>query len=253
MTLRVVKVGGSALADLAWLRSFAAEMADSPLGTVVVHGGGPEISALADRLGVGFGWNNGRRVTTDQALDVVAMVLNGRVNKRLVSALVTAGRDAVGLSGEDGGLLVADIAEGGALGRVGAVESVRTELLNMLLEREITPVISPVARAVDGGSLNVNADDAAAAIAHALGADELLFLTDVAGVMAGGSRVEELDAGAATDLVAAGVATGGMAVKVTAAVAALEAGVAGVRIGGLDMLGNAAAGTRIVQTAGASA
>lgn len=245
MKLRVVKVGGSASADPVWIRAFAEAAAQSLGRLVIVHGGGPEITELSGRLGVPVVWREGLRVTTPEALDVASMVLSGRVNKRIVSALIGAGVDAVGLSGEDGGLVRAAVAAEGELGRVGVVTEVRVGLINALLSNHLTPVISPVSRGPDGQPLNVNADEVAAAVARALGAEELVCLTDVAAVLDNGVPRSELTGAEAAYLVASGVATGGMAVKLRAACAALEAGVPGVRIGGLEVLAEPHAGTRV--------
>jgi len=245
MSVRVVKIGGAALADDAWLATFAAEAARSSARLLIVHGGGPDINDVAGALGLGFTWVGGRRVTSPELLDVVSMVLNGRVNKRIVRALRNAGVDAIGLSGEDGGLIEADIAEGGTIGRVGAVRSVRGDLLALVEERSLVPVIAPVSAGSDGGALNVNADEAAAAVAVAAGAAELLFITDVAGVLADGVVRSELSAAEASSLIENGVATGGMALKLRTALAALETGVKGVRIGNSAALTDETAGTRI--------
>jgi acetylglutamate kinase len=247
MSVRVVKIGGAALADDAWLAAFAREASRSSARLLIVHGGGPDINDVAGVLGLGFAWVDGRRVTSPELLDVVSMVLNGRVNKRIVRALRSAGVDAIGLSGEDGGLIEADIAGGGTIGRVGAVRAVRGELLGWAEERGLVPVIAPVSAGLDGGALNVNADEAAAAVAVAAGADELLFITDVAGVLDAGVVRTELSVVEAASLIETGVATGGMALKLRAATRALETGVAGVRIGSAAALADEAAGTRIRQ------
>ncbi len=244
MTPFVVKIGGSVLGDAEWLARFAAHAGEAARPLVVVHGGGPEISGLAERLAIPVSWVDGRRVTTPEMLDVAAMVLNGRVNKRVVAALLGAGVDAVGLSGEDGGLLAASARDGGVLGRVGELRGVRAQLLELLLAHGHTPVVSPISRGEDG-SLNVNADEVAAGVGVAVGAAELLFLTDVAGVHDGRDWRACLSSSEAAELLAAGVATGGMAVKVRSALAALEAGVPLVRIGGLEMLTDLTAGTAL--------
>jgi acetylglutamate kinase len=150
------------------------------------------------------------------------MALSGLANKRLVAALVAVGADALGLSGEDAALLSAVVAEDGALGAVGTVRAVRVTVLRHLLTAGYLPVVSPLA-----SGLNVNGDDAASAIAVALGADELLFVSDVPGVLPGG-------------------VTGGMHAKMAAALSAAEAGVGRVRIGDLAMLANDDAGTAVV-------
>lgn len=247
MNVRVVKIGGAALADPAWLASFGAGAAAASTPLVVVHGGGPEISALSERLGVSVAWSNGRRVTPPDALDVASMVLNGRVNKRIVAALLGAGADALGLSGEDGGLIAADMAEGGALGLVGRVAAVRSELLEWLLARGLIPVIAPISRGPSGEALNVNADEVAAAVAIALGASELVFVTDVAGVRdASGAITGSLSVDRAETLLECGVAAGGMAVKLRAALDALRRGVAQVRIGNVGVLQQPGAGTVVL-------
>jgi acetylglutamate kinase len=243
--VKVVKIGGAALADPHWLGRLAGVVAQSPDPLVFVHGGGPEISALSERLAVPVQWVNGRRATPPEALDVAAMVLSGRINKRIVSALVAAGVDALGISGEDASLLLASPREGGALGRVGTVEIVRIELLASLLRIGLTPVVSPISRGTDGGALNVNADEVATAVAAQMRATELLFLTDVPGVHDGSSTIASLNVPDAIGLMESGIARGGMAVKVEAAIAALRAGVSCVRIGGLEMLIDNSAGTAV--------
>lgn len=244
--VRVVKIGGAALADGDWLHAFGRGLRNGGGGWVVVHGGGPDISALSERLGVGVSWSNGRRVTTPEGLDVASMVLSGRLNKRIVAALLDEGVDALGVSGEDGGLVTASVASGGALGRVGQVAAVRGELLRWLIARGVVPVVSPISRDVAGGSLNVNADEVAGAVAAAVGAPELLFVTDVAAVHDGnGVARTELSVSETRELVATGAATGGMAVKLDSALKALDAGVAAVRIGRFEVLNDESAGTRI--------
>jgi acetylglutamate kinase len=242
---RVIKIGGSALSDAAWLAAFGREVARSASPQIVVHGGGPEITALSERLGVPVAWSGGRRVTSAEALDVASMVLNGRSNKRIVAALVSAGADAVGLSGEDGGLVTARLAQGGALGHVGEVVGVRADLLGILLAQGLVPVLSPVSRGPAGAALNVNADEVAAAVAIAVRASELLFVTDVEGVRAGGSVRAELDAAEALDLIARDEAKDGMAVKLRAALDALDRGVAAVRIGKPEAVSRPELGTRM--------
>jgi acetylglutamate kinase len=249
VNVRVVKVGGAALADASWLNAFAGALAASATPTVVVHGGGPDITSLSARLGVDVRWHEGRRITDEAALDVAGMVLNGRVNKQIVAALVNAGVDAMGVCGIDGWILRAEIVQGGALGRVGRVTAVRTPLLHALLAAGHTVVLSPISLGEDGGALNVNADDAAAAVACALHAAELVFLTDVPGVRDAGGMRAILDAGEAAALVQCGVASGGMGVKLSAGVQALDAGIPAVRIGDTTVLFDSAAGTVLTPVA----
>jgi acetylglutamate kinase len=245
MKPRVVKIGGAALSDEAWLSGFARHAAQSCAPLVVVHGGGPDINVVAGSLGLEFTWVDGRRVTSPELLDVVSMVLNGRVNKRIVRTLVGAGVDALGLSGEDGALVTAELAAGGTLGRVGVVSAVRAELLEWMLDRGVTPVLAPVSLGSDGRALNVNADEVAAAVAVAADAEELLFITDVEGVLEDGVVRPVLSVGDAQSLIAANVATGGMALKLRAAIRALETGVGSVRIGRSDAVVDESAGTRV--------
>ena len=185
-SVRVVKLGGNELDRPGWLDACAAALADSPsVPTVVVHGGGQAVSALSRRLELPVVKRDGRRISTRGVAEVVEMVLGGPVNRQVVAALRAAGLDALGLSGIDGGLLTAEPLPGD-LGHVGRITGVRVELLERLLDAGFTPVVAPMApNGEDSGGgvpLNVNADDAAAAIAGAVGASELLHISDVAGV-----------------------------------------------------------------------
>jgi acetylglutamate kinase len=187
---------------------------------------------------------DGLRVTSPEVAKVVEMALAGPVSRAVVGALRQAGVDAVGVSGIDGGLLVAERFDQ-SLGQVGRIAGVRPALLTALLAAGFTPVVAPMAPTADGTLLNVNADDAATAIAAALEAVELLFLSDVPGVVLDGVAATELPAAEIESLIAQGTVTGGMAAKLRAAVAALSAGVSRVRVGGLDML-TTPAGTRLI-------
>ena len=242
---RVIKVGGNRADDAGWIREVSAGIAASRVPTVLVHGGGKDVTELQRALGLEPEWREGLRVTTPRVMEVVRMVLTGSVNKRWVAALLDAGADAVGISGEDGGLLRGVPLLDGALGRAGEVTEVRTALLDAWLAQGLSPVISPVTRAADGGGLNVNADDAAASIAAAMGAAELLFVSDVPGVKAGGAWVDALDGHATGALLQSGEAAGGMRPKLRAAMRARAAGVGQVRIGDVGMLTDDGAGTRI--------
>ena len=240
----VIKVGGNEVDEPCWVVRFARAVAARGGHLVVVHGGGKEVTAQQRLMGAEPEWRDGLRVTTPEGMRAVSMVLSGLVNKRLVSALVSAGVEAVGISGEDGGLLRAQVARGGRMGRIGEIERVRVELLRAWLGQGLVPVISPVSRGPDGSPLNVNADDAAAAVARALGAAELLFVSNVPGVLDGSTTLEAVDADEVEALVESGTAAGGMAPKLRAAARAAE-GVGRVRIGGLEMLDNPVAGTRV--------
>jgi acetylglutamate kinase len=248
----LVKLGGRVQQDAALPAAIARLCAERPGGVCVVHGGGDEVSALQRAMGLEPRFVGGRRVTGPQDLELVRMALSGTSNKRVVGALLTAGVAAVGVSGEDAALLVAEVADP-ALGRVGRVTRVDARLLETLLGAGFVPVVSPLARDAAGdGALNVNGDDAAAAVAAAIGADEVLFLADVPGVLDAGAVVPTLDAAAARALVDSGVAAGGMAAKLDAALAALDAGVPRARIGGLDALRDAASGTLVSRASAAA-
>jgi len=213
---------------------------------VVVHGGGDEVSTLQRRLGMTPTFHGGRRVTTAADLDIVRMVLSGSANKRLIAMFVGEGIRAVGLSGEDDGLLCARVTSRETLGEVGTPSRVDARLLDLLVSAGYVPVISPLARDEDTGStLNVNGDDAAAAIASAMGADELVLIADVPGVIADGAIISELDLDQAAALVANGTAREGMAAKLQAARRAVELGVPRVRIGNIAAIQLANAGTVI--------
>jgi len=245
--VRVVKLGGNELDRPGWLDACVAGF-ERGAPVVVVHGGGKAVDALSRRLGLPVEKREGLRVTTAEVAEAVEMVLSGLINRRLVCALRAGGVDALGLSGADGGLLSARLAPGG-LGYVGEVAAVRAALLESLLLAGFTPVVAPVAPPPDdpaGVPLNINADHAAAAIAGALKAAELLLVSDVPGVSVAGIVRPALDAGDCESLIARGVAVNGMVTKLRAAVAALAAGARAVRIGDSRMLRDPAAGTRLV-------
>ena len=250
LSTRVVKLGGNELDRPDWLAACARALVRlDPV--VVVHGGGRAVSALSRRLGLPVEKRDGRRVTTPEVAEVVELVMAGPVNRQVVTALRAAGLDAVGLSGVDGGLLAAQPAPGG-LGHVGEIAGVRVALLESFLLAGLTPVIAPMAPDVSGAAgppLNVNADDAAAAIAAALGAAELLLVSDVPGVEVDGAVRPALEAGDVETLIELGVAADGMAAKLRAATAALRGGARAVRIGDLRLLDDARAGTRILAAA----
>jgi acetylglutamate kinase len=187
----------------------------------------------------------GRRITRQSDIMLLRMALSGAANKALVSLLLDHGVPAVGLSGEDGGMLVADRTPDERLGLVGDRVRVQPRLLDAVLEAGLLPVLSPLARGHDGGALNVNADDAAAAIAAALAAEALLLISDVSGILVNGEPRPTLALDEARALIGTGIARDGMAAKLEAAAIALERGVGLVRIGDLALLEHPAAGTRL--------
>ncbi len=245
-SIRVLKVGGRAQEDPSLIGVIAAAWHAAPGALCVVHGGAVEIDKLQRALGSTPRFVGGRRVTSADDIETVRMALSGAANKRLVSALCALGVPAVGISGEDAAMLRAAPFDD-AMGRAGRPESVRTGLVRLLLDGGFLPVIAPLAAGAEGeaGAFNVNGDDAAAAIAAALGAAELLFVTDVAGVRREGETLDSLDAAGANAMLSSGAAEGGMAVKVASALGALAGGTARVRIGGTAAIMDASAGTTL--------
>lgn len=244
---RVVKVGGRAQTDPT-LPGAIASAVSAGTALCIVHGGGDDVTALQRRLGLEPRFIGGRRVTSADDLEVVRMVLSGATNKRLVAQMQSAGVRAIGISGEDAGLMLARITDP-AMGRVGGRVNVNPAVLDLLMGGGFVPVISPLARDADdqnGAGLNVNGDDAAAALAVAVAADDLVLVADVPGVLEGGALIPTLDLEAAAALVRTGVANGGMAAKLDAGSQALRGGVRSVRIVGVAGIGDAAAGTRLL-------
>jgi acetylglutamate kinase len=250
--MKVIKIGGRAQAD----PSLALRIREAWIATrgqmCLVHGGGDEVSALQRAMGRQTVFVGGRRVTSRGDIELLRMVLSGVVNKRLVNAFVGAGVPAVGISGEDARLIEAEQIDAERLGLAGKVTAINADLLLQLTGNGYLPVISPVAYwSAEGGALNVNGDDAAAAIAIALGAEELLLAADVDGVHGeDGGTIPSLNIESAMELVAKGIAEGGMAAKLESATSALEAGVSRVKVCSLAGITDADSGTFIIQPEG---
>jgi acetylglutamate kinase len=233
----VIKYGGAAMVDPALKRSFAEEMVllqSAGLRPVIVHGGGPEITRTLESLGRKSEFADGQRITGAEEIRVVEMVLTGRINTEIVGLINSLGGNAIGLSGKDGRLLLAHKLEPAPgkpdLGFVGEIEGVNADLLGMLLERGYLPVISPVGFGADGASYNINADLAAGEIAAACGAERLIFLTDVAGILDDeGNLISEIK-GAELEARLGKSIRGGMLVKAQAVLDALADGVRAVHI-----------------------
>jgi acetylglutamate kinase len=244
---QVVKIGGRAQSDPALPAVLAAAARVTGGQLIVVHGGGDEVTAMQRLLGNEPQFIGGRRVTTPADLDVVRMILSGTINKRMVRQLLDAGVASVGVSGEDGGILLALPLNGGALGAVGEPHAAGADALEALLSAGFVPVVSPLGRhAVTGEGLNVNGDDAAAAIAAAVAADELVLVADVPGVLdEAGAVLGLIPADAIDRIIASGTARGGMSAKLQAARRALAGGVASVRIGDTFSIADPRLGTRI--------
>jgi len=236
--MRVLKIGGNQLDDPAFIAGAAQIVAKMPELPVIVHGGGKGIKALQERLGIVPQYVDGLRVTDAATLEIVMMVLCGQANLNIVSALVQAGIEAQGLNGADRGLLRArpGLRPNGSLRRVGEVSAVRSDIIREMLAAKVVPVIAPVLLGDDGGFFNANADKAAGAIAAALGAKQVIFLTDVAGVQYDGARLDHVTQAQIQGLIRDNIITGGMVVKVNAALDALSAGVKEAMITNLDGL-----------------
>jgi len=242
----VIKYGGHAMVDEELKLAFAKDivlMKYVGIKPVIVHGGGPQISQMMERLGLKPVFIEGQRVTDEETMNVVEMVLVGTVNKQIVSLINQAGGRAVGLSGRDGDLIQVEKMtiykytgedrppEIIDIGRVGKVKKVNPEVLFTLLERDFIPVIAPVGVGEDGQAYNVNADLVAGALAGALQAEKLIYLTDVEGVKdAEGKLISTLKVSEVEELISSGVARGGMIPKLKSARKAISQGVKKVHI-----------------------
>jgi acetylglutamate kinase len=238
----VVKYGGHAMGDEAAARDFARDMVlleQSGLKPVVVHGGGPQIGAMLQKLGIESRFSGGLRVTDKATVSIVEMVLAGSINKQIVGSINAEGGRAIGLCGKDGNMVTArkvsratspgeDIVD---LGFVGEPDKIDMKVLEQILGRDLIPVLAPVAQGADGETYNVNADTCAGAIAGALKAKRLLFLTDVPGVLDKEKNlIKQLSVEDIRRLIADGTISGGMIPKVETCIYALERGVEGVVI-----------------------
>ena len=229
----VIKLGGHAMGSDAAMESFARDivlMQQVGVNPVVVHGGGPMINAMLERLDIRSDFVDGKRVTDKDTVEVVEMVLSGLVNKRIVQAINAQGGKAVGLSGKDANLMICDQTDA-ALGFVGTPAQMDPTLLHNLFANDMIPVIAPLGAGREGQTFNVNGDTAAGAIAAALKADRLLLLTDVSGVKnADGNVLTELKAEQIRELTRDGTIAGGMIPKTETALSAIEGGVRAVVI-----------------------
>ena len=232
----IVKYGGNAMTDSVLARQFADDvvlMRSVGMRPVVVHGGGPQISALMERLGMVPEFRDGLRVTDAESLDVARMVLVGKINREIVSSVNVHGPLAVGVSGEDAGLILAS-ARNPELGFVGDVAAVNPGILQRLLAEELIPVVSTIGADLAGQAYNINADTVAGALAEALGAEKVVYLTDVEGLLSDihdpSSLISHIDAEQLQKLLDSGVLTGGMIPKIAACVHAVENGVGSAHI-----------------------
>ena len=242
----VVKFGGHAMVDATLAQQFARDMVMLKvcgLNPVVVHGGGPQINRMLDKMQVKPEFRDGLRVTDPQTMEIVEMVLSGSINKAIVSSIQQAGGRAVGISGKDGNLLIAkryvkekkDPVTGAIttidFGQVGEPGEVNTEIIYTIMKSDAIPVIAPVGIGLDGLSYNVNADTAAGAIATAMKAKRLLMLTDIAGVLDKDKKlIHEMKVSEVQGLIEDGTITAGMIPKIESAAAVVNSGVDGVII-----------------------
>ena len=229
----VIKLGGHAMVSDEALETFARDvvlMRQVGINPVIVHGGGPMIDSMLDKLNIESEFIDGKRVTDSETISVVEMVLSGNVNKKIVQAINKQDGRAVGLSGKDAKLIncVQDKPE---LGLVGTPKDVNPEVIFNLFENDMIPVIAPLGSGIDGETLNINGDTVSGAIAAALKADRLLLLTDVSGVKdKDGSIITELNSNQIKNWINEGIISGGMIPKTETALMALEGGVRGVVI-----------------------
>ena len=233
----VIKYGGAAMIEEALKTSFAQDIVllqSLGMRPVVVHGGGPEVSKVIQSLGQKVSFVDGLRVTSAENLKVAEMVLSGNLNKEIITHLQTFGGKAVGLSGKDGNLIQADkkkLASGIDLGYVGTIRQINPELLHLLIREQFIPVISPIGMGSSGETYNINADTVAAAIAVALEARKVIFMTDVDGVLSDGKElISYLNTATAEDLIANKVVSGGMVPKIQAALDCVKANVRSAHI-----------------------
>jgi acetylglutamate kinase len=245
--LHVLKVGGNELDDPEFIKELVLVVRALAALPILVHGGGKEIGQLQERLGVEPHYIDGLRVTDEESLALVTMVLTGRINKRLVAAFLAGGVDAIGMSGVDRASVRAEKLEHpeADLGQVGRVVAVRTEVFIRLLEEGVVPILSPLCYGPDGTMFNVNADHVALALAREIQAEALVFVSNVPGVLdADGSMLERLAPADLDLLLSAGVIGQGMIPKARSACQAVAEGVAVVRITDLAGL-KAGTGTTI--------
>lgn len=229
----VIKLGGHAMGSDDALASFARDvvlMKQCNVNPIVVHGGGPMINAMLDRLNITSEFVDGKRVTDDATMEVVEMVLAGRINKKIAQAINTEGGKAVGLTGKDANLMMCDPANP-KLGLVGHPAQVNPGVLQTFIASDLIPVVAPIGAGRQGQTFNINGDTAAGAIAGALQADRLLLLTDVSGVKnADGDVLTNLTADQVKTLTADGTIAGGMIPKTQTALDAIQDGVRAVVI-----------------------
>jgi acetylglutamate kinase len=237
----VIKYGGNAMADADLVESFCNDIVflkQSGLKPVIVHGGGPQIGSMLERLGIKTKFESGMRITDENTLEVVEMVLAGRINKNIASKINSAGGKAVGVSGKDGSMIIAEklteqkksgesnIEKIIDLGYVGFPKKINNEIIETLINDDFIPVIAPLGLGVDGKTYNINADTAAGAIASSLKSKRLLILTDVEGVLDSNKNlVEEVNEEKIKEMIISGEVSGGMIPKINTCLDSVNNGV----------------------------
>lgn len=239
----LVKIGGKAAEQTANLAALCDEMfsLSREHRIILVHGGGAEVTAVSRKLGIEAVFHDGVRLTSPEEMDIVDMVLAGKINKQLVRLLRTRGVNAVGLSGSDGGIFTGravSAPQASAQTRTGEITGTDERLLILLLSNGYLPVVSSTSMDAEGRGLNINADSAAFGLAARLGASVLVFLSDIPGILSEGSVIQALSADEARALIAKGVIQGGMIPKVTASLEAMNGGVHKVIIGQYEGAGS---------------
>tara|TARA_B100001758_G_C18414090_1_gene618064 strand:- start:763 stop:1617 length:855 start_codon:yes stop_codon:yes gene_type:complete len=224
----VIKLGGHAMTDLTAMKSFARDivlMKQCNVNPIIIHGGGPMINATLSKLNITSSFHEGKRITTEEIMEVVEMVLSGKVNKSIVSALNEQGGKAVGLSGKDSSLIYCE-QDTPELGCVGKIMEINPEVLNSFIDSDFIPVVAPIGYGNNSKTYNINGDTVAGALASSLSADRLLLLTDVEGVKSSeGNLIPQLDPMRARKLIKDGVISEGMIPKVNTSLDAIENGV----------------------------
>jgi len=235
----VIKYGGSAMNDSAFKEKIIEDIALMKyvgMKPVIVHGGGPAINRVLDRMGIKSNFVNGMRVTNEETMDTVEMVLSGSVNKNIVNLLGSHNIKTIGISGKDGKLFTAEKLKTDSidLGHVGNISNIDTSLLNVLLDNDYTPIIAPIASDLNGKTYNINADMAASAVASALKAQKLIYISDIPGILLDisdeSSLIHKANVKEIEDYKSEGIISGGMIPKVDYALEAVNNGVISVHI-----------------------
>lgn len=247
-----VKIGGRAATETEALKTLIGDMKElsKDYAFILVHGGGAEVTRVSRAFGIEPEFKNGIRITSREEMDIVEMVLSGKMNKYIVRTFASCGMTAVGLCGADAGLFTGESLSEDT--RTGRIQSVQRKILDLLLGASIVPVVSSTSMDSSGDALNINADEAALAIAAEMKADGFLFLSDIDGIMKEGTIIRELSEDRAEREIAAGTIGGGMIPKVRSSISGLKAGIRAIVIGqykgkgDLSRLLGGEAGTRII-------